>query len=91
MQLDIYARLTEAQLRNRLDPDNALFIVESPKGNFRLIILMEENRRFSTTMLPTATLHIANGDASFFMRPTVALHSALPRNAASPAAYEPDG
>lgn len=37
MQLDVYARLTEAQLRNRLDPDNALFIVESPKGNFRLI------------------------------------------------------
>ena len=35
----------------------------------------------------TATLHIANGDASFFMRPTVALHSALPRNAASPAAH----
>ena len=31
MQLDVYARLTEAQLRNRLDPDNALFIVESPK------------------------------------------------------------
>ena len=30
-ELDVYARLTEAQLRNRLDPDNALFIVESPK------------------------------------------------------------
>ena len=30
-ELDAYARLTEAQLRNRLDPSNALFIVESPK------------------------------------------------------------
>lgn len=29
--LDVYARLTEAQLRNRLDPDNAIFIAESPK------------------------------------------------------------
>ena len=30
-QLDVYARLTEAQLMNRFDPDNALFIAESPK------------------------------------------------------------
>ncbi len=29
--LDIYARLTEAQLMNRFDPANALFIAESPK------------------------------------------------------------
>lgn len=29
--LDPYVRLTEAQLRNRLDPSNALFIAESPK------------------------------------------------------------
>ena len=29
--LDIYARLTENQLLNREDPDNALFIAESPK------------------------------------------------------------
>lgn len=30
-ELDIYARLTEAQLRNRFDPANAMFIAESPK------------------------------------------------------------
>ena len=30
-ELDIYARLTEAQLLNREDPKNALFIAESPK------------------------------------------------------------
>ena len=29
-ELDIYIRYTENQLRNRLDPDNALFIAESP-------------------------------------------------------------
>lgn len=30
-ELDVYARLTEAQLLNRHDPKNALFIAESPK------------------------------------------------------------
>jgi len=30
-ELDVYARLTEAQLLNRQDPKNALFIAESPK------------------------------------------------------------
>lgn len=29
--LDLYARLTEAQLLNRFDPQNAMFIAESPK------------------------------------------------------------
>jgi len=30
-ELDVYARLTENQLVNRADPDNGLFIAESPK------------------------------------------------------------
>ena len=30
-RLDAYARLTEAQLRNRLEPDKGIFIAESPK------------------------------------------------------------
>lgn len=30
-ELDVYARLTEAQLLNRFDPSNAMFIAESPK------------------------------------------------------------
>ena len=29
--LDVYARLTEPQLRHRLDPSRGLFIAESPK------------------------------------------------------------
>lgn len=30
-ELDVYARLTEAQLLNRFSPENAMFIAESPK------------------------------------------------------------
>ena len=30
-ELDVYARLTHAQLRNRLEPDKGFFIAESPK------------------------------------------------------------
>ena len=29
--LAVFATLTEAQLRNRLDPENGIFIAESPK------------------------------------------------------------
>ena len=31
-ELDVFARLTEAQLRNRLEPEKGVFIAESPKG-----------------------------------------------------------
>ena len=49
-RLDIYARLTEAQLMNRFDPSNAMFIAESPKVIHRALdagyapvsLLMEE-------------------------------------------------
>ncbi len=30
-RLDAYARLTEVQLRSRLEPERALFVAESPK------------------------------------------------------------
>ena len=30
-ELDVYARLTQAQLRNRLEPEKGVFIAESPK------------------------------------------------------------
>lgn len=51
-ELDIYARLTEAQLMNRFDPSNAMFIAESPKviqraldaGCIPVSILVEQNR-----------------------------------------------
>ena len=35
-ELDIYARLTENQLVNRADPENALFVAESPGAGCRL-------------------------------------------------------
>ena len=48
--LDVFARLTEAQLRNRLEPEKGIFIAESPKvirraleaGCEPLALLMEE-------------------------------------------------
>ena len=32
-ELDVYARLTQAQLRSRREPEEGLFIAESPKGD----------------------------------------------------------
>lgn len=51
-ELDIYARLTQAQLRNRLEPEKRVFIAESPKvisraldaGLRPLSLLMEERQ-----------------------------------------------
>lgn len=51
-ELDVYARLTEAQLMNRFDPKNAMFIAESPKviaraldaGYIPVSILVERSR-----------------------------------------------
>ena len=56
--LDIYARLTEAQLMNRFDPQNAMFIAESPKvimraldgGYIPVSILVEESRMTGETL-----------------------------------------
>ncbi len=51
-ELDVYARLTEAQLMNRFDPSRAMFIAESPKvidraldaGYEPVSILVEKSR-----------------------------------------------
>ena len=51
-ELDVYARLTEAQLLNRFDPSKAMFIAESPKvicraldaGYLPVSILVERSR-----------------------------------------------
>lgn len=49
--LDVYARLTEGQLMNRADPDNGLFIAESPNvilraldGGYAPVSLLMERR-----------------------------------------------
>lgn len=36
-ELDVFARLTEAQLRNRLEPEKGVFIAESPKVIYRAL------------------------------------------------------
>lgn len=36
-ELDVYARLTQAQLRNRLEPEKGVFIAESPKVILRAL------------------------------------------------------
>lgn len=51
-ELDVYARLTQAQLRNRLEPEKGIFIAESPKviaraldaGYHPLSLLMERKQ-----------------------------------------------
>ena len=51
-ELDVYARLTQAQLRNRLEPEKGIFIAESPKviaraldaGYTPLSLLMERKQ-----------------------------------------------
>ena len=35
-ELDVFARLTEAQLRSRLEPEKGIFIAESPKAEVNL-------------------------------------------------------
>ena len=54
-ELDIYARLTEVQLLNREDPENALFIAESPKvieraldAGYEPVSLLSEKKHIDT-------------------------------------------
>lgn len=50
-ELDVFARLTEAQLRNRLEPEKGIFVAESPKvisvaldAGFKPVSLLMERR-----------------------------------------------
>ena len=57
-ELDVYARLTEAQLMNRFDPSKAMFIAESPKVIMRALdagyepvsVLVEKSRMVGESM-----------------------------------------
>ena len=57
-ELDAFARLTEAQLRNRAEPDKGLFIAESPK-----VIERALNAGYEPTALLMERRHIT-GDAA---------------------------
>ena len=68
-ELDVYARLTQAQLRNRLEPEKGIFIAESPKviaraldaGYTPLSLLMERKQITG----PAADILTRCGDSMF--------------------------
>ena len=69
-ELDVYARLTQAQLRNRLEPEKGIFIAESPKviaraldaGYTPLSLLMERKQITG----PAAEILTRCGDAPVY-------------------------
>ena len=69
-ELDVYARLTQAQLRNRLEPEKGIFIAESPKvitraldaGYTPLSLLMERKQITG----PAAVILTRCGDAPVY-------------------------
>ena len=75
-RLDAYARLTEAQLRNKLEPEKALFIAESGKvierafegGMEPLSLLMEEKWLESMAQL-IARMEAAHPELPVFVAP----------------------
>lgn len=75
-RLDAYARLTEAQLRNRLEPEKGIFIAESGKvierafagGMKPLSLLMEEKWLESTADL-VAEMEAAHPELPVFVAP----------------------
>ncbi|WP_165055845.1 MULTISPECIES: RNA methyltransferase [unclassified Adlercreutzia] len=79
-RLDAYARLTEAQLRSRLEPERALFIAEGAKvierafegGMEPLSLLMEEKWLHATDGL-IARMEAACPDLPVFVAPHAAL------------------
>jgi tRNA G18 (ribose-2'-O)-methylase SpoU len=61
--VEVFASLTEAQLRNRLDPANALFIAESPK-----VIDVALNAGYEAVSLLCEERHISGDAASIIER-----------------------
>lgn len=58
-ELDVYARLTQAQLRNRLEPEKGVFIAESPKvisraldAGYQPLSLLMERRHITGQAAP---------------------------------------
>lgn len=61
-ELSVYTRLTEAQLRNRLEPEKGIFIAESPK-----VIKLALDCGYQPLSLLTERKHI-NGQAEGIIR-----------------------
>ena len=69
-ELDVYARLTQAQLRNRLEPEKGIFIAESPKvisraldAGYQPISLLMERKQITG---PAAEILTRCGDAPVY-------------------------
>ena len=69
-ELDPYARLTQNQLRNRLEPEKGIFIAESPKGisraldaGYRPVSLLMERKQITG---PAAEILTRCGDAPVY-------------------------
>lgn len=59
--VEIFCTLTEAQLRNRIEPDKGIFIVESPKvieraldAGYEPLAILCEHKHISLAMPPTS-------------------------------------
>ena len=62
-ELDVFARLTEAQLRNRLEPEKGIFIAESPK-----VIRLALNAGYTPVSLLMERHHITGQGADIIAR-----------------------
>lgn len=69
-ELEVYARLTQAQLRNRLEPEKGVFIAESPKviaraldAGYQPLSLLMERRQITG---PAADILTRCGDAPVY-------------------------
>lgn len=71
-ELDVFARLTEAQLRNRLEPEKGVFIAESPK-----VISRALNAGYEPVSLLMERKHLEGDAAELLMRcPEVPVYTA---------------
>lgn len=75
-RLDAYARLTDVQLRSRIEPENALFIAESVEvidraldGGMQPLSLLTAEKFLPQVESVVAKLHAANDDAPVFVLP----------------------
>ena len=65
-ELDVFARLTEAQLRNRLEPEKGVFIAESPK-----VIIRALDAGFVPVSFLMERRHITGDAAELLAQPDV--------------------
>ena len=93
-ELDVYARLTENQLLNRADPQNALFVAESPlvigraldAGYRPVSCLLEEGDAAGQAMLKgrgTLRLSVDARSSATSIRPSLVLRCRVTVSSAS--------